>query len=293
MKKIFKLPFILVLILLFNISYCFAETQIYDFYKEANLVVGEKVATVNNKSVTMDQAAYVDSGRTMVPFRFLGEALGADVSWDAATKQAKLNLSGVEVIVTVGSLNGLVSGEIIKMDVPAVNKEGRLFIPLRFVSENLGALVSYDAETKGISIRYSDTSNWKTYEAPNNLTYKYPATWSIAPSKDDKNTIEVTSPNGSKLLTYFYDKKPGDLMSELKDVYSSNGWSLDNTIIDDGTNADNGYTLIFSMKGKDGSYSYAYILVDTFNSGSNVGECITNQDVADMDSYICYQIMAS
>lgn len=291
--KNLKFALALILILLLNVNYCFAGTQIYDFYKDVNLVVGDKIATVNSKSVTMEQAAYVNDGRTMVPFRFLGESLGADVSWDAAAKQAKLILSGVEVIVTVDSLNGLVNGEIVKMDVPAVNKEGRLFIPLRFVSENLGALVNYDNDTKGISIQYSDTSNWKTYEAPNNMTYKYPATWSIAPSKDDKNTIEVISPNGSKLQTYYYDKKPEALMQELTDAYTKSGWSVNNTILDDGTNADNGYTLIFDLKGKDGSYSYAYVFVDAVSLGSNVGECITNEDASDMDSFIFYKIMAS
>ena len=293
MMKICKLVLALILILLLNVNYCFAETQTYDFYKDVNLVVGENAATVNSKLVTMDQAAYVNGGRTMVPFRFLGESLGATVTWDAATKQAKLSLSGTDVTITLDSLNGLVNGEIVKMDVPAVSKAGRLFIPLRFVSENLGATVGYDSGTKEITIRYADTSNWKTYEAPNNLTYKYPADWSITPSKDDENTIQVTSPNGSKLSTYYYDKKPGDLLSELKKIYSENGWDLDNTFIDDGTNVDNGYELVFSMKEKNGSYSYARVFVDSFNAGSNVGEANVAQDVNEMDSYIFYLIMAS
>lgn len=72
------------LILLLNVNYCFAETQIYDFYKEVNLVVGDKIATVNSKSVTMEQAAYVNNGRTMVPFRFLGESLGAITKQDVS-----------------------------------------------------------------------------------------------------------------------------------------------------------------------------------------------------------------
>lgn len=283
----------LILILLFNVNYCFAETQIYDFYKEVTIVIGENVATVNHKTVIMDQAAYINGGRAMVPFRFLGESLGAKVSWDNTTKQAKLSLSGVDVTVTVGSLNGLVNGEIVKMDVPAVNKDGRLFIPLRFVSENLGANVNYFYETNEISIRYSDTSNWKTYEAPNNMTYKYPATWSIAPLTDDKYTIDVKSPNGSELITYYDDRKPKDLISELKDELSGDGWNLDDTFIDDGNNIDNGYELIFSQREKDGSYSYAHVFVDVLGTGSNVGVCITTQETDDMDCLIFYQIMAS
>lgn len=292
-KKFFKFPLALALVLLLNVNYCFAEMQVYDFFKEANLVVGEKVATVNNKSVTMEQAAYVSGGRTMVPFRFLGESLGASVSWDAATKQAKLSLSGVEVVVTVGSLNGLVNGDIVKMDVPAVNKEGRLFIPLRFVSENLGAIVNYDSDTKEITISYVDTSNWKTYEAPNKMTYKYPANWSIAPMADDQYTVQVKSPNGSEFLTYYDDKKPGELITELKEGFVKSGWTLDNTFLDDEKNADNGYELLFSQKEKDGSYTYLRVFVDALNSGSNVGMSICSGENDDIDSGIFYSIMAS
>lgn len=283
----------IVLILLFNANYCFAETQIYDFYKEVNLVIGENIATVNTKPVTMDQVAYVSGGRTMVPFRFLGESLGAKVSWDAATKQAKLSLSGVDVMVTVGSLNGLVNGQIVKMDVPAVNKEGRLFIPLRFVSENLGALVNYDDETKGISIRYADTSNWKTFKAPNELTYKYPATWSIAPHEDDQYTVKIKSPNGSELITYCDDKKPKELMLELNKEFTEVGWKLENTFIDDENNADSGYELVFSQKEKDGSSSSIHIFVDPFGTGSNIGICRTSEDNEAMDCFVFYEIVAS
>ncbi|WP_312651545.1 copper amine oxidase N-terminal domain-containing protein [Aminipila sp.] len=283
----------LILILLFNVNYCFAETQIYDFYKQVNLVVGENIATVNQKVVTMDQAAYLNGGRTMVPFRFLGESLGAKVSWDASTKQAKLSLSGVDVTVTVGSLNGLVDGKIVKMDVPAVNKGGRLFIPLRFVSENLGAIVNYYDETNEISIRYSDTSNWKTYEASNNMTYKYPATWSIGPTKDDQYTISVKSPNGSELITSYDDRKPKDLISEFKDLFSVDGWKLETTLLDDESNIDNGYELVFSMQEKNGSYSYIHVFVDVLGTGSNIGICKTTEETDEMDCLIFYQIMAS
>lgn len=288
-----KYLLVLILILLFNVNYCFAETQIYDFYKQVDLVVGENIATVNQKQVTMDQAAYISGGRTMVPFRFLGESLGAKVSWEATTKQAKLSLSGVDVIVTVGSLNGLVNGEIVKMDVPAVNKDGRLFIPLRFVSENLGAMVNYYDETKEISIRYSDTSNWKTYEAPNNMTYKYPATWSIAPRKDDQYTIIVTSPNGSELITSYFDQKPEDLISELTDQFAEDGWKLETTFIADKKTIENGYEIVFSQCEKDGSHSFAHVYVDPLGTGSNVGACITTEEADEMDCLILYQIMAS
>ncbi len=63
-----------------------------DLYVE--LPVGAKSATVNGKQVALDVPAAVMAGSTMVPLRFLGEALGADVKWDAPTKTVVIGTGG-------------------------------------------------------------------------------------------------------------------------------------------------------------------------------------------------------
>lgn len=50
------------------------------------LVVGEKTAYVGGKPVTLDVAGKMINGRTMVPLRFIGEALGARVDWNDAQR---------------------------------------------------------------------------------------------------------------------------------------------------------------------------------------------------------------
>ncbi|MDH7578658.1 MAG: ABC transporter substrate-binding protein [Bacillota bacterium] len=50
------------------------------------LVIGQKTARVNNKSVTLDVPAKITQGRTFVPLRFVGESLGAKVDWDAGNR---------------------------------------------------------------------------------------------------------------------------------------------------------------------------------------------------------------
>lgn len=46
--------------------------------------IGSKTAYVNGKALTIDQAPFVDpvSGRTLVPLRFVAEALGCTVTWE-------------------------------------------------------------------------------------------------------------------------------------------------------------------------------------------------------------------
>jgi hypothetical protein len=53
---------------------------------DIQLHLGDRHALVNGKDVLMDVAAQEIAGHTMVPLRFIGEALGADVGWDGPTR---------------------------------------------------------------------------------------------------------------------------------------------------------------------------------------------------------------
>lgn len=52
----------------------------------AQVQIGSKTLLVNGVSVQMDTAAAVKNGRTVLPLRFVAQALGADVQWDEATR---------------------------------------------------------------------------------------------------------------------------------------------------------------------------------------------------------------
>ena len=58
------------------------------------LQMGSREALVDGRTVILDTPADTIEGRTMVPLRFVAEALGAEVKWDAATKTVKLSSTG-------------------------------------------------------------------------------------------------------------------------------------------------------------------------------------------------------
>jgi len=105
---------------------------------------------VNDKEIKADQAPYINNGRTMVPLRFISEALGQKVDWDA--KQKKVTIGENLAILTINSDEIVGKDKTIKIESPAVVKEGRTFVPLRAVAEILGAKVSWDGPTKTVKI---------------------------------------------------------------------------------------------------------------------------------------------
>lgn len=52
------------------------------------VTVGQREAFVNDEEIPLDVAARIMQGRTMVPLRFIGDAIGADVKWDSSANKA-------------------------------------------------------------------------------------------------------------------------------------------------------------------------------------------------------------
>jgi len=100
-----------------------------------------------------DAEPFIDeNSRTQVPIRFVGEALGADVSWDGNTKKVTITLNGKKVVLQIGNKNYEVNGQQKQMDTVALLKESRTFVPVRFVSEALGATVKWNANIRTVYI---------------------------------------------------------------------------------------------------------------------------------------------
>jgi len=57
------------------------------------LTIGSTSPTVNGKIVPIDQPGIIVDGRTLVPLRFVGEALGVKVDWDGPTNTVTITSS--------------------------------------------------------------------------------------------------------------------------------------------------------------------------------------------------------
>jgi len=99
-------------------------------------------------------AALVKGGTLMVPLRAMFEQMGATVSYDEASKSATASKPGAEVEVTLGKAVVLINGESRPLDVPPVMYQGTLLVPVRVISEALGAYVQWVPEQRVTVVRY-------------------------------------------------------------------------------------------------------------------------------------------
>jgi outer membrane protein assembly factor BamB len=120
------------------------------------LNVGKKTGEVNAKTVNLDVAPFIHkkTGRTMVPLRFIGEALGAKVDWNNAERKVTYTLYGRTIELWIDKSTALVNGDPVVVDPAPYIVSGRTVVPLRFVSENLGAAVEWESKTQRITIKF-------------------------------------------------------------------------------------------------------------------------------------------
>lgn len=128
----------------------YAGTLTYTFGEESIpagtsvvMTLGSTEMIVNNQLVDMkDAAPFAQDNRTFVPFRALGEALGAKVDYDQDAKTVTYKLGSSEIVMTLGSKDYTVNGVKKTMDVAPFAKDNRTYVPVRFVGEGLGFTVT-------------------------------------------------------------------------------------------------------------------------------------------------------
>jgi hypothetical protein len=102
--------------------------------------------------ISSDAPPLLREGRTLVPLRAIFEWLGAKVDYDSATRGITATKDPHVVRLRVGGATASVDGAMVQLDVAAIETGGRTYVPLRFVSEALGAEVDWDAEARTVTV---------------------------------------------------------------------------------------------------------------------------------------------
>ncbi|MDF2546166.1 MAG: hypothetical protein K0R93_1064 [Anaerosolibacter sp.] len=112
---------------------------------KVELTIGQSDTIVNDTARYNDVAPVVMNNRTMVPVRFIVENLGGRVAWNETTKEISITLDGKELKMVI---NQPIEG----FDANPTIVDNRTLVPLRYVSEALGANVLWFGESKRVEI---------------------------------------------------------------------------------------------------------------------------------------------
>jgi len=193
------------------------------------MTIGSTKAYVNSKEVILDQPPVIENGRTLVPFRFIGEAIGAKIDWDPVKKTVSYVLEDTNIILTIGSTTAFVNSVATKLDVAPKILSGRTMVPVRFITEAIGAKVDWDSKTRMVTVTLS-------------VKEKEPIKIGAA--------IALT---GKYATSGLYYKKAWDLaVDEVNSKGGINGRQIELILIDDQsipTNTANAYTKLIQQDG--------------------------------------------
>lgn len=116
------------------------------------LKIGDNQAISKGELKKLDVTPVVIQGRTLVPVRFISESLGSSVSWNPNDQLISINLENTTIKLWINKETALVNDQPARMDVPPQIINGRAFVPIRFISQNLNQDVYYDKDSQQILI---------------------------------------------------------------------------------------------------------------------------------------------
>jgi hypothetical protein len=111
---------------------------------------GQYAVSINGSPVSLSPAPIERGGRVFVPLRGVFENLGASVVYDAG--QINATSSAHNVSLRVGSNQAIVDGATQVLETPPFIVGASTYVPLRFVSQALGATVNYESSNRMVSI---------------------------------------------------------------------------------------------------------------------------------------------
>ena len=128
---------------------------------DSKLVIGSKTLVVSTngieREVIMDVEPFISNSRTMLPIRFVAEALGFKVEWDETTRTVILTNKDTVVKIPVDTNQIIVNGTVFESDVKPIIKSDRTMLPIANIARALGLVdgkdIIWDGTTKEVIIK--------------------------------------------------------------------------------------------------------------------------------------------
>lgn len=123
--------------------------------------IGKLDIIINGQNSKIDAAPFIhaSSKRTLVPVRFMVEPIDSTIDFDPSTQIITIKRYRTIIICQIGQATAMVNGIEKPIDpddqtLSPLIKENRTYLPLRFVAENLGFQVRWNANKQQIDLYF-------------------------------------------------------------------------------------------------------------------------------------------
>lgn len=107
---------------------------------------------IGGKQQTYKQPPVNRKGNVLVPLRGIFESLGATVKWKSSTQTITATRGSTTIVLTIGSSTAYVNGVAVKLNAAAQLVNGSTMVPIRFISEALGAEVKWEGTSRTVIV---------------------------------------------------------------------------------------------------------------------------------------------
>lgn len=201
------------------------------FFGQSQVSAAKPLQLNVNGSLLADlPSPLVKNNVSYVPIRTV-ESLGYKVVWDSASKTVSIinRTTSDMLVLKVGSNIAIKNKEELKLATPPLIKSNTIYVPLRFISENFGAVVDWDVKNNGIVVVTPDPNAQKQIKSGDLAK----ARLAVIPLPEVQFYISPVSPEGSSFSYIFTEKDYSKLYFiwnssiyyyELKNGYMSLVW---------------------------------------------------------------------
>lgn len=119
---------------------------------------------IDGKKLSLSASAFAEKGVTFVPMRDIFTSLGAKVTWEAKTGTIIGRKGSMTISLKVGKKEAVINGKTVKLDAPAVVRNGVTFVPVRFISEAFQATVKWDSAANAVRILSLEAAEREEYD---------------------------------------------------------------------------------------------------------------------------------
>lgn len=124
---------------------------------------------VKDKEIQSTVAPILEEGRVLVPIRVIAESLGAKVTWEQKNNTVTIRKWSESVILTLGKKTATRDGKadeskMITLDVSVKKENNRIYVPLRFLSQQYGYNVDWNGKSVFITSPLSTKERTTLYK---------------------------------------------------------------------------------------------------------------------------------